>query len=332
MNKFIKISLITAGILAGVGVVFCLIGGIVSGRNFIASVKNDAYMERRFEAFWKAVEGVEEGFEAAKTGSVIHHASDRHSGNSGKLTVNNSDVGDGSSDYRIETEGIRELKLSLGAGTCIISEKDEADGVIDLYVSGTGGVDYFIKENALHVEGFKGNYTIGFQEPENNNITLRIPKDMGFDEIDLEIGAGAAEVFNLKAREMEALVGAGELIIDKAEIVEFEAEIGAGHLMAGGMHVWNADVDVDLGECSFEGIIEQELDAECAMGSMEFQLKGKEENYNYEIECSAGNIRLNGVEFSALGMEKYVNNGAANTFELSCDMGNITLNFVEGQG
>ena len=65
------------------------------------------------------------------------------------------------------------------------------------------------------------------------------------------------------------------------------------------------------------------------MGSMDFQLKGKEEDHNYEIECSAGNVELNGWEISALGAEKYVNNGSASTFELSCSMGNITLNFVE---
>ena len=79
----------------------------------------------------------------------------------------------------------------------------------------------------------------------------------------------------------------------------------------------------------FRSVIEQELDAECNMGSMDFLLKGKEKDHNYEIECSAGNVEINGWEFTALGTEKYVNNGAATTFELTCSMGNITLDFAE---
>ena len=78
-------------------------------------------------------------------------------------------------------------------------------------------------------------------------------------------------------------------------------------------------------------ITEQELKTQMSGGALAslYLLKGKEKDHNYEIECSAGNVEINGWEFTALGTEKYVNNGAAATFELTCSMGNITLDFVE---
>ena len=330
MNKFMKISLMTAGILAAVGFIFCLIGGLVSGRNFILSVKNDAYMERGLGTVEKVIEGVEKGLDATKGGFIssqeAHHLGKNQNPDSNNLTINDSEVSDTVNQYHVEAEGIRELSLLLGAGTFTISEKDEADGLIDLYVEGQKGeVDFFVKDETLHVEGFKGNHIIDVGE--RNNITLRFPKGMGFDEVDLEIGAGIMDICNLTARELDVTVGAGELAIDKAKIDDFSAEIGAGHLLASGMEVREADLNVSLGNCSYEGRIEQNLDAECDMGSMDFLLKGKEEDHNYEIECSAGNIELNGFEFTALGAEKHVHNGAASTYELSCSMGNITVEF-----
>lgn len=330
MKKFMKVSLMTAGVLGAVGIIFCLIGGLVSGHNFMVALKNDAYMEKRFGAVEKVFEGIEKGLGAARVEMEINGISDSHHSEPDSLTVNGQKSADNGydNDYHIEAGDIRELDLSLGAGTFTISEKDETDGLIDLYVRGKGDVDFYVKDNSLHVEGFKGNkLLIGVGEMDNQ-ITLRIPKGMGFDEIDLEIGAGSMDICNLKARELDANVGAGELIIDKAEITSFSAEIGAGQLSACEMYVWEADVEVGLGSLSYVGAIEQELDAQCGMGNMDFQLKGNEKDHNYEIECSAGSIQLNGWEISAMAAEKYVNNGAASTFELSANMGNITLNFV----
>ncbi len=328
MKKFMKVSLMTAGVLGVLGFAFCLIGVIVSGRNFMMTVRNDVHADKRLAVVERVFEGVEKGISASKSGKAADYTEYTHHVAPDKLTVNNSETTESEYEHHIETEGIKELDVSLGAGICTISEKDEADGLIDLYVNGKGGFDFYIKDNTLYVEGFKGNQLFNVNQIDNE-MTLRIPKGMGFEEMDLEIGAGIMEIENLKAKELDAVIGAGELNLNKAEIVDFSVEIGAGNLVAGDMHVWEADLEVDLGNCSYEGVIEQELDAECNMGSMDFLLKGKEKDHNYEIECSAGNVEINGWEFTALGTEKYVNNGAATTFELTCSMGNITLDFAE---
>ena len=291
MKRFMKVSLITAGTLGALGFAFCLIGGIVSGRNFLMAVKNDVHADKRLAVVERVFEGVERGIGASKSGKTEIYVEDSSYSAPDKLTVNNSETTESEYEHHIETEGIRELNVSLGAGICTISEKDEADGLIDLYVNGKGGFNFYIKDSTLYVEGFKGNQLFNVNQLDNE-MTLRIPRGMGFEEMDLEIGAGIMEIDNLKAKEFDAVIGAGELGINKAEIIDFSVEIGAGNLVAGDMHVRGADLEVDLGNCSYEGIIEQELDAECNMGSMDFLLKGKEKDHNYEIECSAGNVEI----------------------------------------
>ena len=88
-------------------------------------------------------------------------------------------------------------------------------------------------------------------------------------------------------------------------------------------------LEVGMGECVYHGKILKELDAECDLGNMDITIEGSEEDYNYEIECAAGNIALGGRSIAGLAAERNIDNSAPGTIELSCNMGNITVNFQE---
>lgn len=319
MKKFVKGSLITAGILAALGCIFCLISGLAGGRrSLVYFVENDEYIEDKLE----------------KVGDTL---SDIHIGN-WRLVWRDHEFA--VSDDRDETvarevaedtvpiEGIKNLELELGAGEFIIRKKEASDGVINIYVEGVGKCDNYVKNGTLHVEGFKGLQVIGNAGSENK-ITLEIPADMVLDEIDVEIGAGIMEISDFNVKEFDAEIGAGELTLENIEAKEFSAEIGAGRLSAENVSAQNAEVTVSMGECIYNGTISKNLEAECDMGNMKFQLSGKEEEHNYEIECAAGNIEVGSLSFTALAAEKRINNGVKSTYEISCSMGDITVRFEE---
>ena len=92
MKKFMKVSLMTAGILGALGFVFCLIGGIVSGRNFMMMVKNDAYAEKKLAVVERVFEGVEKGVRASGSGKKASYTEDSRHSAPDKLTVNNSET------------------------------------------------------------------------------------------------------------------------------------------------------------------------------------------------------------------------------------------------
>lgn len=320
MSKFVKCSLIVAGVFAALGVVFCLVSAILGGRSLIYYARNDSYVEERI----RVIGDVLEDFVYRIDG---WHISWRDK-NPEELTINDHMITTAGLEEHQPIEGIRNLNLTLGAGSFVIREKDTDDGMIDIYIQGKGGCDYAKKGDTLYVEGFKGIKTIGTDLSENV-ITLIIPAGTSMDEVDIEVGAGVMEIVSLKAKEIDALIGAGELRIDQAQIQDFSAEVGAGRVEAYNMDVEEASLTLSMGECIYEGAISGNLDIECDMGNMEIFLSGHEDDYNYEIECGAGNVEIGGESYAALASERHINNGCYRDIDVECNMGNIEIQFKE---
>ena len=147
--------------------------------------------------------------------------------------------------------------------------------------------------------------------------------------MELTCGAGIAEIDNITANELEIEAGAGEVRVNFADVKKFSANVGAGRVETSEMTAQEVDLELGMGECVYHGTIQRELDAECDLGNMEIMVKGSESDYNYEIECAAGNIDRGGRSITGLAAEKRINNSAPANFELSCNMGNITVSFLD---
>lgn len=323
MNKFFKYGLMTAGIAMAVGIVFALISTMIGGRILLS---NSGWILNRLSRY-----GIWDEFE---DWSEAHHGGWHLGWNKEstpmKLKINGEiqDLKAIGQPGEISAVGIRNLDLSLGAGQFYIREKDTDDGIISVQVQGVGDCDYYTDEDTLHVESFKGNHLIG-EDLSQNQIIIEFPKGSSFDEVELTCGAGTAEIVNITANELEIEAGAGEVTVNSAEVTKFSANIGAGRVEASDMTAWEVSLEAGMGECIYQGKILGELDAECDLGNMEIRVEGSETDYNYKLECSAGNIDLGGRSVTGLAAERSINNGALVTFDISCNMGNITVSFEE---
>ena len=284
MNKFAKVSLITAGILLAIGCVLGMISSI-AGKHIFFRLKDDL--------------------------------------------VSFADRAAGGKTYQVPAEGINNMELKLGAGTFIISEKEEADGMIDITVSGKGRFDYQTKKDTLLVEGFKGQKWGIWNEANDNLVTIYVPKGSRFHEVELETGASLVDIITVKIDKLDAAVGAGELFISNIEMEDISVEIGAGKLEAENVSAKEAEFNVGVGECSYSGAITGKLDLECGMGNVDFMLKGRETDHDYEIECNMGNIDVGSYSATALASEKRINNNARSKFDIACNMGNVSIQFED---
>ena len=326
MKKFVKISLITAGILAALGFVCCMTSVLAGGRSLIYWVNNDEQLHAQMENAGDAVENALDNISDGKLHLVFRD---------NKFSIGNDEYAEMvqiDEDRSYSAQDVKRLNLVLGAGFFTVREKEVSDGNIEIHVKGVGECETFVKDQTLYVEGFKGIDIAVFGHTKfENQITIEIPAGMKFEEVDVEIGAGVMDISSCETGGLSAEIGAGELLLRDIKAGEFSAEIGAGHMDAQNVTVQEADLIVSMGECIYNGIIKRELDAECDMGNMELMLEGNREDYNYEIECSAGNIEVDKSSWHALGMEKSINNGAAGTIDLTCNMGNITVSFSNGK-
>ena len=336
MKKFAKISLMTAGVLAVLGCLFCLVSVIGGGRNAI-TYANEKYvlgtLGEKGGTLTRKLLRLTGHLDDQDSLAVLSEERDHHADGGGENSesqhVNSKDTGSSAAERHIDMGEVRKLHLELGAGTLTVSEKEAGDGeTIDLYIQGEGNCDFYVEKEILYVEGFKGKHTLG-SNIGVNNITLKVPMGMGFDEVEVEVGAGLMEFYDVEVRELEATVGAGALSLYRSGIQELSAEIGAGEFYAQDTTAKEVDLAVGLGNCTYQGAIARELEAECNMGNMDFLLQGRESDYNYEIECSGGSIEMDSFETAAFAMEKKIDNGAAGKFDLCCNMGKISVHFVE---
>lgn len=295
MNKFIKVSLITAGILFAVGIVFCSITAMVGGGRLIREI-----WDERLSWTIKNMD----------VSTYLRNTSHEN------FSV---DIADGE---------VTEMALSLGAGSFSVYQKAEADGKIDVEWNGRGGFDAYVKNGTFYVEGFRKNRLFG-TDMNYNEATIYVPQGIVFHLVNVEAGAGRVEIYDIKADVLEAEIGAGEMIMGDSSVRELVVEVGMGRFEGFDINATNADISVGMGESVYSGNISGNLDAECDLGNMVLELEGKETDHNYEIECSAGNINLDGRTFTGLGAERSINNGVSSNFKIECNMGNIDIEFTE---
>lgn len=323
MKKFAKVSLMTAGILAALGFVLCLISALAGGRSFAYWARNDKRVVEQLERVAEQLNNAFGGMHFEGDWQFYYDGE-----NPKELTVNNHTSGENDWEAQQSLEGVRELELVLGAGSLVLKEKDTSDGMMDISVQGRGGCDYRVNDGTLYIEGFKGIKTVGMDLSENI-ITLAIPKGTMFSDLDIEVGAGVMEITGVKALEIDATIGAGELSMEQVESEELSAEVGAGRIEANNMVSKDISFTVSMGEGIYEGTATGNVEVECDMGNMKFSIQDSQDSFNYDIECGMGSVEIGGSGFTGLGKEQRVNNHALKEFEVDCNMGNVNISFQE---
>lgn len=201
-------------------------------------------------------------------------------------------------DGRTETEyeesftGIEELSLEI----------DEADMSI---VQGSG--EEFVVRAANVGSGFscrQEGSELKIKDTAHNIIGINLSGLKDASSIVLEVPEGTV------LRKLDVEVGVGSLTAENIATRELEGECGVGSIM-------------------FDGHVERECQIECGVGNVNLVLSDSEDAFDYEMECGIGSIILGNNEFSGLGNEKRINNGANKVMKLECGVGEIAVSFQE---
>lgn len=215
---------------------------------------------------------------------------------------------------------VKNLKLDIGAASIIILESEDESYWLETQTDGEIKCD--LTGNVLIVRGIK-NDSIN----NNSKIYLYVPANADLEKIELDLGAGKAECDKLHADEISIDLGAGSVECDAIEADILDTDIGAGSIRISDGLVEEGKFSVSMGELIFEGAILNDVNADCAMGSMEFHLEAGQNDYNYHVECAAGNVSIGAREYSHLASDMNIDNNATRDFDIDCAMGSIELDF-----
>lgn len=333
MKKFVKVSLITAGVLMAVGIVLSVIATVAGGSSLMRYVGHvfwdiDWDDDMDLEDLAQLVQ-IEDREQAESMVGIFEKERENRYGASESA---NESTSASHKKFSLETgnSSVTKMEIALGAGELTVYEKEEDDGRIDVEWSGNGSFQADIRKGTLYIQGFQNSRMLSLvSDPSDNSAVVYLPRGMTFREADIAVGAGKAQIYDLSAGETEISLGAGKVILERASTGELSVEAGAGEFS--GLDVMAGDVDfsVGIGTCTYTGSITGNLEAECGMGSMDLMLEGKETDYNYRIECAAGKVVIGGQSYTGLASEKSIYNGAARSVEIECSMGEVSVGFQE---
>lgn len=316
MNKFAKVALIIAAVLAGLGILFCGISSILGLR--FGTIREMARNGEFSIGGWY--------FDDEDYYDEDYYDWDEWSANSVVSTESSGDITSSTASFPVES--VKNLKIDIGLAKLHLEESSDVS-VITVTLN-RGYEKYYecsMDGDTLNIKYNKKNYN-GFTD-RRSEIAVYIPKGMSFTDIAMDIGATEAsfDVDGISCENLMINVGAGTLDADGLTVTGMtDIMIGAGAVDFDEGIYGDVKLDCGMGKLTMSGIVKGDLTARCGMGSMELDLDGRETDYNYDLSCEMGELIVNGTSYSSISGSRRVNNdGAVGTIKLDCEMGSIRV-------
>ncbi len=218
-------------------------------------------------------------------------------------------------------------KMDIEAGGCAFYFEESEDDNFYIEATGVNKLQCYVKSDILYV---KASHTLkDWEDYDEFEIILYIPKEYRFEQVEVELGAGLLEVEEIASNKMNLQVGAGQITVDYLVTEDCEIEVGMGEIVVDDMQITKMNAEVGMGHLMMGGTILGDVNAECSMGSMELELTGKEADFNYTLETAMGNVTIGDTDYSGLAQEKTVENSANKNMAIECAMGNLEVHFED---
>ena len=300
MKKFVKFCIVIVIVI--IGVVF-LLPAVMRFRDG----SNSPY------DFWGKVtegknllEGIKEGADTLLD-SVLERYESLEGFDIDDATVFDKDVAIESGNIERTFEHMNASVLQVEIGGCTLKILDSQDGSVRVAAENVGKFQAYQKGEELRIASTRK----AKENAEDSRITLYLPAGYSWQAADLEVGAGQILAECLEVGELDISVGAGEIRLSGMEVGSLSAKVGVGNLVV-------------------QGNVTGSVEAECSMGNLELQLAGSPTDYDYELQCVAGNIKIGEEQYgTGVAKEQKINNNAGRRIDLECSMGNITVTFEQ---
>ncbi|MBQ8857441.1 MAG: DUF4097 family beta strand repeat protein [Lachnospiraceae bacterium] len=249
---------------------------------------------------------------------------DFEAGNQGKIEESGTVASEKQnySDMEPITFGMEDVKsLYLETKGAEIEVGGNSNG--EFVVRTDGKYEIYVRNEILYIKskGIQDEHKMLIEIP-----TLQVPGEMLFEEVEMKADACDISMDQISAKEFDLEIGAGRIEIGQLVAEYGEFDVGAGEIIVTYGNMNECDVNVDMGNFEYTGMILRHGDVECNMGNTAFDLERGVEDYNFEIECGAGNVSIGNQNFSGLGTEKFINNQVQEQFDIECNMGNVSIN------
>lgn len=169
------------------------------------------------------------------------------------------------------------------------------------YVRKDGGeADYEIAGGVLRIE-----------QSQDHKTVLTLPEGESYTS--LRLTAGEGHVYAESALQLQTL----------------ELNVTRGEATVSGVCVADSSsIAVGQGSAFLSGDPGKSVAVNSREGHVSMEVSCAQDDYNFEIELSTGNIHLGAEDYHGLSFSKSVDNGAERSMELSCSRGDLSVDFT----
>ncbi|MBD5460125.1 MAG: DUF4097 domain-containing protein [Lachnospiraceae bacterium] len=161
-----------------------------------------------------------------------------------------------------------------------------------------------------------------------SDVTVYMPQNARLGRAEIYIGAGEMDIDHLTAEKAMVNVGAGSLTIKDLEVGKIQMNVGAGSVTVKDGVIGDMELATGMGSLTMKANITGDIYSSVAMGEVKIVVCGSgEKDHNYELSCTAGEMRVGSRYNAGLGMDISIDNDALSTYTLTCAMGSVSVTF-----
>ena len=189
----------------------------------------------------------------------------------GLLTLGDGLISNQNIEEKCHSAEERCLQISLAASNLSVKtgETIKIDTKNDKINTTVDGNRLIITEKGRHL----------FDDYDNRDVVLYLPKDTIYDKIYINGGAGKIDIDTIRTKDLEMSLGVGSTEINVLEVENAKISTGIGDTKIDTLEVKDAKISAGIGETSVN-------------------LKSKAEEYSIKVSKGIGKITLNGSSVS----------------------------------
>ncbi len=210
--------------------------------------------------------------------------------------------------YVLADSSLGIIRLQVQAGGCSMEIQVSEDDCFRVEAEGMRKFQGYVEDNTLVICGTS---KAGSDDQGNlgGSICLYVPEGYYFENTSLDVGAGSLNVEELQTGSLEANVGAGQLTVE-----ELNSRV--------------TEVSVGMGSVHLTGDVTESLNADCSMGELKLTLAGEQNDFNYDLSCGMGVMKVGSDSYNGMAQEKQIDNHADKNMQLECAMGSVKVEFL----
>ena len=143
------------------------------------------------------------------------------------------------------------------------------------------------------------------------------------DKIELELYIPIGVLKEIEIEAVNGTISADRIVADNVNIEIDNASVQMDELIVEN----KAELQINAGQMIVGFYSGNNLETECAMGSIMVVCEGNQEDYNYDLECGMGQIQIQQDIYSGIGKDLKIHNESKKSIKAECAMGEIVLEF-----